>query len=84
MKVVKFKNGKFGIMKLRLIDRILKREGLFYDFKPVGDVRWVSSRDRFFNDCQVDSIKEAEIKLAELSRKAVKRVIDLDYNKSEK
>lgn len=84
MKIVEFKNGKFGIMKLRLIDRILKREGVFYDFKPVCGVRWVSSRDRFFKDCQVYTIKEAEIKLAELSRKSVKRVIDLDYNKIEK
>jgi hypothetical protein len=57
MQLVKFKNGKYGIRKRNLFDKIFKREGLFRDFNPIL-VEWRSSSDRYFEHCQLYSFEE--------------------------
>ena len=57
MEIVKFKNGKYGIRKRSLWDRLFKKEGVFRDFKP-QIYKWRKSDDSYFYDCQLDSFDE--------------------------
>lgn len=57
MEIVKFKNGKYGIRKRNLFDKLFKREGLFRDFKPFS-IKWRKSDDKYFEDCQLESFDE--------------------------
>jgi hypothetical protein len=57
--IVKFKNGKYGIMKRNIFNKIFKQNGVYMDFNPVGGTnKWRSSRDYYFKDCQLDSIEK--------------------------
>jgi hypothetical protein len=75
MRLVKFKNGRYGINKRTYLDRILGREGKFYDFNPTGfcflEKRWMSSSDEFFIDCQVSSREIAEETFDKLRKKVI-------------
>jgi len=57
MQIIKFKNGKYGIRKRNLLDKILKGEGVFRDFKP-QIYKWRTTDCHYFKDCQLDSFEE--------------------------
>ena len=57
MEVVQFKNGKYGIRKKNLFDKLFKREGSFSDFRS-SSINWRKSDDKYFRDCQLDSFEE--------------------------
>ena len=57
MEIVRFKNGKYGIRKRNLFYKLFQKEGLFRDFKGFS-IKWRESDDKYFADCQLDSLDE--------------------------
>lgn len=74
MELVKFKNGKYGIRKRNLFNKIFKNEGVFFDFRP-QTCRWRKSDDKYFNDCQLDSVEETAKYFNNINFSVVEKVI---------
>jgi hypothetical protein len=74
MEIVKFKNGKYGIRKRTLIQKVFNKEGVFRDFKPYL-IYWRSSDNSYFKDCQLDSFEEAVEKFNNINFGVVDKVL---------
>lgn len=74
MEIVKFKNGKYGIRKRSLWDRLFKKEGVFRDFKP-QIYKWRTSDDSYFDDCQLDSFDEVVKTFNNISFGVIEKVV---------
>jgi hypothetical protein len=74
--IVKFVNGKYGIMRRTFWDKIFKRNGLFRDFKPATTFGiWRTHVDFYFKDCQLDTIEQAKEQLSNLVNGYVESII---------
>lgn len=59
MEIVQFKNGKYGIRKQSFLDKLFKREGVFWDFERTL-FPWKKSSFHYFGCCQLDTLEEVE------------------------
>ncbi len=57
--IVQFINGKFGIRRRFIIEHLLNIGGSYRDFNPTL-YYWLKPNNKNFEDCQLETRKEAE------------------------
>lgn len=76
IRLVEFKNGKFGIEKISILSRMFGGIGKFKDLVSQRDLWWPASSQFFIESCQSnDMAKVVDIYLAMTN--PIKRVVDL-------
>ncbi len=81
MDIVKFRNGKYGIRKRSLWDKIFGNEGVFRDFNRII-IRWRKFDDSYFYDCQLDTLVEVTKFYDDMKFGVIEKVIIVNDNES--
>lgn len=82
-KIVKFNNGKYGIRRRTLLDRIFFNEGEFCDLVSYGHYWW-TKQSHWFDDCQTDDVNLVIRKFQHYNPKEY-QIVEIDeFNKENK
>lgn len=74
MEIVQFKNGKYGIRRRTWLEKLFNKGGSFKDFKPILK-KWRKPDDKFFHDCQTESLDEIKEWLIKTKNEYVDKVL---------